>query len=112
MAKLRDVLMTLGMLERGEVTQRVETELRQTLKRLYELAGPKGKAKGSVNINLGLTVEGHTVTINATVVSKTPKEQGASTLLFVNEEGDMLTEHPQQIPMFPRDADDRRFGGK
>lgn len=112
MAKeIRDPLTIIGILERGEASQQLGEEIRRTLAALYEAAGPKGKAKGSVAMTLNFEVMGASCSIEASIASKTPKQKRASTMLFVNAEGALLQEHPSQINLFPQDVAERRNAG-
>lgn len=109
MAKeIRDPLMLIGTLERGDVTVALEDEIKRSLALLYEAAGPKGKAKGSVTLTLNFEVQGATCSIEAGIASKTPKQKRSTTTLFVTHEGALTQEHPSQIPMFPQDSAERR----
>ena len=106
--EIRDPLMIIGTLERGDVTVALEEEIKRTLALLYEAAGPKGKAKGTVTLTLAFDVQGVSCSVLAGVASKTPKQKRSSTMFFVTPEGALTQEHPSQIPMFPQDLSDRR----
>lgn len=108
MAKeIRDPLMIIGTLERGDVTAALESEISDTLQILYDAAGPKGKVKGSVTLTLNFEVQGQSCSVEAGVASKTPKQKRATTMFFVTPEGGLTQEHPTQINMFPQGADKR-----
>ncbi|WP_062111093.1 hypothetical protein [Aureimonas sp. AU40] len=110
MKKIRDVQTVIGLLEDGQLAQDFSDLLQKTLADLKELAGPKGKAKGSVTLKMDLTAEGGTVTINSDIAAKTPKSGRAASVLFVLDDGSLSTEHPRQMSMFggPRDIDGER----
>jgi hypothetical protein len=108
MAKeIRDPLTIIGSLERGDVTAALGEEIEKTLKALYDAAGPKGKAKGTVTLTLAFDVQGQSCGVEAAIASKTPKTKRSTSMFFVTQDGALTQEHPQQIAMFPRDSDER-----
>ncbi|MBB3996908.1 hypothetical protein [Aureimonas pseudogalii] len=111
MKKIRDATVVLGMLEDGQFASDLSESIRATLDALNERAGTKGKAKGSIAVKLDLVVSNGMVTIDCTLDAKTPKPERGSTVLFVTDDGSLSTEHPKQMTMFPRDADERRRVG-
>ena len=105
---IREAQMFLGVLEDGQLTRDLSETMKDVLVDLVEHAGPKGKAKGSVSLQVNFTVSGGTVEITSDLKSKKPKESRASTVLFVLPDGSLSTDHPKQMSMFPRDAEERR----
>lgn len=110
--KIKDGPTILGLLDRGELMAKFVNLNEETLRKLREQAGPKGKAKGSITLKLNMEVQGSSVQIESVLEAKTPKEKGSTTMMFVTDQGELSTEHPEQLGMFdgPRDID-RRFGG-
>lgn len=109
MAKeIRDPLMIVGMLERGDLALALGEEIEKTLKAVSESAGPKGKAKGSVTLKLDFRAEGVSLWVEADISSKPPKTTRSSTMFFLTADGALTQEHPQQMSMFPRDAAERQ----
>ncbi len=110
MKKIRDIQTVIGLLEDGQFASDASDTLQKTMAELKEIAGPKGKAKGSLTLKFDLTVEGGTTTINGDIVNKTPKAGRAASVLFVLDDGSLSTEHPRQMSMFggPRDIDGER----
>lgn len=108
---IKDPQILLGMIERGELVVALVDEVESVIHRCQDAAGNKGKAKGKVTLTLAIEIEGSTCTIHSDLASKAPKPVRESSLFFVTGDGKLSTEHPQQISMFPRDADaDRRRG--
>lgn len=112
MKRIRDAQTIIGMLEGGEVSAALGSEITETLAKLKELSGdrPKGKIKGSVNLKLNLEVENGAVTITCDIDSKRPKPVRGSSFYWLMDDGSLSTEHPQQTDMFggPRDAASRQ----
>ena len=105
--EIRDPLVIIGSLERGDVTASLNEEITKVLKALQEAAGPKSKARGCVSLSLKFEVQGQSCSIEADISSKVPKAQRSSSLFFVTQDGALSTEHPTQLAMFPRDASER-----
>lgn len=108
MQRIRDSNTVIGLLENGELSQRLTTELVDTLIALEEHTGnrPKVKAKGSVTLKLNIEVVDGTVTIEAETSSKRPKPVHGSSFFWLLDDGSLSTQHPRQIDMFggPREA--------
>lgn len=109
---VREPQALIGMLEGGEFVRKLQDELTDTLKRVSETAGPKGKATGSLTIKLALKVEAGMVTITPELTAKKPKEEFGSSVFWVTEEGELSTQHPRQSDMFdgPREIGGRNAG--
>ncbi|MBN9044647.1 MAG: hypothetical protein J0H18_03140 [Rhizobiales bacterium] len=108
MQRIRDSSTILGLLENGELSQRLTAEITETLLALEEHTDnrPKIKAKGSVTLKLNIEVVDGTVTIEAETTSKRPKPTRPSSFFWLCDDGSLSTQHPRQIDMFggPRDA--------
>ncbi|EXL07397.1 hypothetical protein BG46_10810 [Brucella anthropi] len=108
MQRIRDSNTIIGLLENGELAQRLTNEMMDTLAALQEHTGgrPKVKAKGSVTLKLNIEVVDGTVTIEAETSSKRPKPVHGSSFYWLLDDGSLSTQHPKQIDMFggPRDA--------
>ena len=108
MQRIRGSNTIIGILENGEVVPRLSKELLETFLALKEHTGdrPKVKAKGSVTLKLNIEVVDGTVTIEADIGSKRPKQVHGSSHFWMLEDGSLSTQHPKQIDMFggPREA--------
>ena len=107
MKKIRDAQTIIGMLEGGETAAALGTNITETLQKLNALATtPKKTVKGFVTLKLSFEVQNGTVSVDADIESKTPKEARKSSFYWVTEDGSLSTEHPQQQDMFagPREA--------
>lgn len=106
---VREPQALLGMLEGGEFVGKLQSEMTDTLMKLSESAGPKGKASGSVTVKLAFKVEAGVVTITPELSSKKPKEEFGPSTFWVTEEGELSTQHPRQADMFggPREIGER-----
>lgn len=105
--KIRDVTQLIGMMERGDLAAALNEELREVITGCQDAAGGKGTAKGKLSLVLAVEVKGDTLTLEGEIVSKPPKIKRRSSTYFVGANGEILTEHPQQVDMFPRDARER-----
>lgn len=101
----------IGMLESGELNERLTETCDATFSDLLDMSNenPKVKFKGEISLKLKLEVANGMITINADVASKTPKRAYRSSAYWITEGGKLSTEHPQQHDMFsgPREARDR-----
>lgn len=106
MARIRDSLTIVGMVEDGEIANEFTAELTRMLATLKEHAGPKGKAKGSVTLKIEADVDGGMVSLAGDVATKVPKKKRGSSMYWLLDDGSLSTEHPQQMNMFagPRDT--------
>jgi hypothetical protein len=102
MAKIRDANTLIGMIESGELASDLSTEITDTLVALEAARAGRKKAKvtGSVTLKIKFTNEGGGSTIDVELDSKRPKKLRESTYLFVDADGSLSTEHPQQTDMF------------
>ena len=98
---------TLEMVAGGEVGAALEREIRKTTLKLQQIAGPMGKAKGSVSLVFTFEVQGSSTSISPVITSKTPKENHESVVFFIGPDGALLTNHPKQLKMWPHDAESR-----
>jgi hypothetical protein len=104
---LRDPLVVIGMLERGGAQEKLEKAITTALSELYDMAGPKNKAKGTVTLQLTFEVQGPSCGVSYTVEAKTPKQKSSTQMFFVTPNGELTQDHPEQIHMFPREAEPR-----
>jgi hypothetical protein len=102
MAKIRDASTLIGMIESGELTNDLFQEITDTLAAMEANRAGRKKAKvtGSVTLKIKFTNEGGGSTIDVELDSKRPKKVRESTYLFVDADGTLSTEHPQQTDMF------------
>lgn len=111
MAKIRDAATLLGMLDHGDISTNLSDEIRDTLAAMeaHRAGRKKTSVTGSVTLKIKFKNEDGGVVIDADIESKRPKKVRGSTYLFVDSEGVLSTEHPQQTDMFngPRDASTR-----
>lgn len=106
MSKIRQASDIIAMVERGDLNADLSAEISRVLKKLQDLAPPKGKVKGRVSLTMSFTVEGRTVEIDAAIDSKTPKATRGRSFYFLTPDAELSTEHPQQDDMFsgPREV--------
>ena len=102
--KIRDATQLVGMLESGDLAADIGKKLRGVIVACQEASGPKRAAKGELKLKLKVEVQGAVVTFDAEIDAKVPKLSRASTVYFVTADGEIDTDHPQQIDMFPRDS--------
>ena len=105
--KFRQIGEILALDQRGDKAAEISDDNNNLIKRLQDHAGPKGKAKGKMTIEIEYEVEGPTISMSITHKIKEPPPRKSQTHLFVDAEGCIITEHPRQIPMFPQDVAER-----
>ena len=105
--KIRDATHLIGLLERGDLAAALNEKLREVVVACQDAAGPKREVKGKLTLELNVAVEGQKIAIEADIKTKVPKTQRPRSFYFVTATGDIDTDHPQQIDMFPRDARER-----
>ncbi|MDI9847333.1 hypothetical protein QM467_04570 [Rhodoblastus sp. 17X3] len=107
MAKIRDASTLLGMIDGGDIAADLTTEITDTLAAIEASRAGRKKTSvsGSVTLKIKFKAENGGVTIDADIDSNRPKKVRGSTYLFVDSDGSLSTEHPQQTDMFngPRD---------
>lgn len=101
MKKIRSATTALGLIGDGELVAELDQTLTETLAALHEHCGGrrKAKAKGKITLVLDLCVEDGGVTIDPDITVKKPKKPRASGYFWIDEEGSLSTEHPQQTRM-------------
>lgn len=102
--KFRQIGEVLALVDRGDKAAEISDANNALITRLQDHAGPKGKAKGKMTIEIEYEVEGHAISISVTHKIKEPAPRKSLTHMFVDPEGLIVTEHPRQIPMFPHDV--------
>ncbi|MCC2608361.1 hypothetical protein [Neorhizobium petrolearium] len=112
---IRDAKVLIGLLERGDLNREFSDTLHNTQKALTELvaAQPNRKFSATVKLELKLTAAGDTIEFNAEIPPvKLPKLPRRSTVYFVLDDGNISTEHPQQMDMIggPYEIDHNRPG--
>jgi hypothetical protein len=105
--KYRQITEIMALMERGDKAAEISDDNNALIKRLQDHAGPKGKAKGKMTIEIEYEVEGPMISMSVTHKVKEPAQRKSQTHLFVDPEGCIITEHPKQIPMFPHDVAER-----
>lgn len=106
-SRIRDLNTLVGMIDRGQLIRDGNEKLADVLATLTELSAesPKKKVKGKVVLTVDIEVVNGVATISAEVRSKKPEPERGSSLFWLTPDGDLTTEHPQQIDMFkPRAA--------
>jgi hypothetical protein len=102
MKEIRDPLLIIGQLERGDFVADLNAEIQKVIPELQALAGDRGRASGTVSLTFKFTVKGDTCEIEGSIDSKTPKKTRGSSTFFVTKDGALSDEHPMQLGMFPR----------
>lgn len=108
MSRIRDFNTLVGFIDRGHVIREGNEKLATVLETLTTLSAesPKKKVKGRVILEVDIEVVNGVATISAAVKHKVPEPERGSTLLWLTDDGELSTEHPQQIDMFkPREAE-------
>jgi hypothetical protein len=102
MPKVRNVNVLLGMIERGAVARDIDRRFAELLHGLNDLGSEESKKefRGTLTIKVSVGVKEGTARISAEVDHKLPKRTPSQTLLFVDDEGELDTEHPKQPDMF------------
>lgn len=98
MKAIRDHAITLGMLEGGELMAAFSKEMSESIAETKDIAGDRKGSSATCEIWLKVkcTVEGPAVEIVGEIGSKRPKRPRGRSFLFVNDDGSLSTEHPQQ----------------
>ncbi|UIK04877.1 hypothetical protein [Neorhizobium galegae] len=112
---IRDAKLLLGLLERGELNKELTDVLQETQKALVDLvaAQPNRKFSATVKLEMKLTAAGDTIEFNCDIPPvKLPKLPRRSTVYFALDDGNISTEHPQQMDMIggPFEIDHNRKG--
>lgn len=103
MAILKDPSLVLAMLEGGTFPNKLRAQLKEAVKKLHDVAGEKGTAKGSITLKVDLKVRGGTCEITPKLSAKLPEEIAMPETLFITSTGELSDEHPRQMDMkFPR----------
>lgn len=105
--KIRDLNTLVGMIDRGHMIREANDKLADVLGALTQLSAesPKRKIKGRVTLEVDIEVQSGVATISASVKAKKPEPERGSSLFWLTPDGDLTTEHPQQIDMFkPREV--------
>ena len=106
--KYRQLPEIMALVSRGDKAAEISDDMNNLIRRLQDEAGPKGKAKGKVTIEIDLSVEGSSISIGMSHKIKEPPARKSETHMFVDADGNIITEHPKQIAMqFPHDVSDR-----
>lgn len=98
----------IALIERGDFQAEASVQMQALLQRLGELAGPKGKAKGTLMLTLNFEVDGRNVAIVGETKTKAPKDVRARTFYFVTAQGG-LSQEPETGDLFtgPREVGNR-----
>jgi hypothetical protein len=104
MSKIRDATQIIAMLERGDLASELTNEITRVLAACREQSGAKQAAKGSITLTLAFSVQGPSVEIEGSISAKTPKNKRGRSIYFVTDDGELSTEHPQQLSMLPREV--------
>lgn len=102
--KIREFPRLIGMLESGDLAEHVNQKLREVVLACQEAAGPKHEAKGKLTLELSIGVQGTNITFEGDVKTKTPKVKRPRSFYFVTAAGEIDTDHPTQMDMFPREV--------
>jgi hypothetical protein len=108
MSKIRDLSTLVGMIDRGHTIREANEALADVLATLHERSAdsPKKKFKGRVTLEVDFEVSSGVATISASVKTKKPEPDRGTSLYWLTSDGELTTEHPQQIDMFrPREAE-------
>lgn len=99
MARLiRNFLQLAGLMHRGKVEQKLNSELARLINAVEE--HPDEKASGQVGIFLTVTKLGDRYDIKPSVQTKLPKEKDFTGSTFWVIDGALSLEHPDQADMF------------
>lgn len=108
---IRSFTQALGILARGRLEEKLNTEMERTIHALEEHADEKAKA--TITLTLTLTKLSDRLDIRPEVKVKLPEEKGIASTTFWPLEGGLSVEHPSQADMFAgpratRERDDAR----
>ena len=101
---LRSFREMLGLLSRGDFSQKLDEELTQVVEALEQMPGDKGKAVMTVQITFNYELG--RVDIDPSVKTKLPETAKFMKTPFWTHEGQLSLEHPNQIDMFSARAVD------
>lgn len=110
---IRDAKTLFGMLESGKLNEELSSTLQETQRALQELvdAQPNRSFSAVVKLELKLTAKGEMIEFNAKIPPvKLPELPRRSSVFFMTDDGNISTEHPQQLDMIggPREIDHNR----
>lgn len=109
MKATNDALIVLSTLEDGALKADFSKELTTVLASLNSLSenSPKSTLKGSLTLKLNISMQDGVATLQADITSKLPKIPRRSSIRWVEEDGSVTTEHPNQTSLFegPRAVD-------
>lgn len=102
MKPTRDALTVLASLEDGALKTDLSSELTNTLVALNSLSenARKARIKGTVTLKLDIILEAGVATLQASISTKVPKLPRRPSIRWVNEDGSVTTEHPNQANLF------------
>lgn len=102
---IRSFLQTLGLLSRGKLEEKLNTEMERVLEALDQ--HPEDKAQATVILEVEFTKLGDRVDCKPTVKVKLPKEKAFASTTFWPLENGLSVQHPSQTDMFgPRPTRD------
>lgn len=103
---VRTALEFLGRLEDGAFMANMTDSLNDLNAKLNDhmLHGNK-KAKGKITITIDFTLEKGVFDIEAEANIKTPKQERGRTVMWSTPDNHFSLEHPRQLSMFPRRAE-------
>lgn len=106
--KYRQITEIMALIERGDKAAEISDDANALIRRLQDLAGPKGKAKGKLTIEIEFEIEGASISLGMTHKVKEPPPRKSQTHMWADPEGLIVTEHPKQISLqFPHDVSER-----
>lgn len=110
---IRDAKTLFGMLESGKLNEELSQTLLETQRGLQELtdAQPTKQFAATVKLELKLTAKGDMLQFDAKIPPvKMPDLPRRSSVFFMTDDGNISTEHPQQMDLVggPREIDHTR----
>lgn len=102
MKTIRDAKTLFGMLESGQLNRDMSETLLETQGKLLEMSNdqPGRSFAATVKLELKLTVKNGMVEFNAKIPPpKLPDLPRRATVLFLCDDGNLSTEHPQQLDL-------------
>lgn len=111
MKDIRSTTTMLALIGDGDLVAELDEAMKDLNAALIDHTGgrKKAKAKGEITLKLAFTVTEGTCTISPEIKVSKPKKPRSDGFFWLTKDGNLSTEHPQQMRM---DFPDRARGGE
>ena len=106
--RVSDVTVLMGLLEDGELSRDLASEIKTTIQKTRIAVGERQSGVCSVTLKLSFNVDGDSVEIKSEISSTAPKARRSKSVMFLTKDGDLSTENSKQYRMeFEEDTEGR-----